>query len=141
MLNDTYLLPSPIEPRSSIHAHRRRRRRRIVVFVVFVIRRRGVVVVDVVRVMVGVVVVVVFENKYTKGNVSNHEHLQFNHSINRHQHIKRHVPRAMLNDTSLIAERAEAASAQRRRRRGRRHHHDVVWSREGSGWGLVWLWW
>ena len=27
MLNDTYKLPSPIEPRSSIHAQRRRRRR------------------------------------------------------------------------------------------------------------------
>jgi len=34
MLNDTYILPSPIKP-SSIHAKRRRRRRR---------RRRGVVV-------------------------------------------------------------------------------------------------
>ena len=28
MWNDTYVLPSPIEPRSSIHAQRRRRRRR-----------------------------------------------------------------------------------------------------------------
>ena len=28
MMNDTYSLPSPIEPRSSIHAQRRRRRRR-----------------------------------------------------------------------------------------------------------------
>ena len=46
----------------------------------------------------GVVVVVVdSKDKYTKmeENVSNHEHLQFNHNIDHHQHTQNAMCRAL----------------------------------------------
>ena len=45
----------------------------------------------------GVVVVVVdSKDKYTKrSNVSNHEHLQFNHNIDHHQHTQNAMCRAL----------------------------------------------
>ena len=46
----------------------------------------------------GVVVVVVdSKDKYTKKeeNVSNHEHLQFNHNIDHHQHTQNAMCRAL----------------------------------------------
>ena len=79
----------------------------------------------------GVVVVGVdSKDKYTKKeeNVSNHEHLQFNHNTDHHH--TRQTPCAalsMLNDTYILPSPKEPRSsihAQRRRRRRR----DVVWS-------------
>ena len=67
-----------------------------------------------------------------KEKVSNHEHLvQINHkdpsiiSTN----AKRHVPRAMLNDTYRLPSPIKPSSihAKRRRRRRRRRRRDVVW--------------
>ena len=78
-----------------------------------------------------VVVGVDSKDKYTKNeeNVSNHEHLQFNHNNDHHHTRKSHVPRSMLKATYILPSPKELTSsihAQRRGRRRRRGH--VVWS-------------
>jgi len=71
---------------------------------------------------------------HEKENVSNHEHLQINHKIlpssAQTPNAKRHVPRAMLNDTYILPSPIKPSSihAKRRRRRRRRRRRDVVWS-------------
>ena len=83
----------------------------------------------------GVVVVVMVnsKDKYTKkSNVSTSRAspIQPQHRASP-THAKRHVPRAMLNDTYILPSPKEPRSsihAQRRHRhRRRRHRRDVVW--------------